>query len=281
MADNYTMRSAMGARAAQIDEGLRAHMNKVYGTMSVGMLITALAAWAIAGLAVTTDPANAVGQMQNGTMLTALGAAIYTSALRWVIMLAPLGMVFAFGAVANRTSAAGAQLFFYAFAGLMGLSLSSIFIFYTTFSIIQTFLVTAIAFAGLSLWGYTTKKDISGWGSFLIMGVIGILVASIINIFLGSPAIAFAVSILGVLIFAGLTAYDTQNIKNTYIAHAHHGDQDWLDKSAIHGALQLYLRLHQPVHVLATIHGQPRIRLAHTSKTGVRFFGPLFYGRCR
>ena len=129
MADNYTMRSAMGARAAQIDEGLRAHMNKVYGTMSVGMLITALAAWAIAGLAVTTDPANAVGQMQNGTMLTALGAAIYTSALRWVIMLAPLGMVFAFGAVANRTSAAGAQLFFYAFAGLMGLSLSSIFIF--------------------------------------------------------------------------------------------------------------------------------------------------------
>ena len=241
MADNYTMRSAMGARAAQIDEGLRAHMNKVYGTMSVGMLITALAAWAIAGLAVTTDPANAVGQMQNGTMLTALGAAIYTSPLRWVIMLAPLGMVFAFGAVAHRTSAAGAQLFFYAFAGLMGLSLSSIFVFYTTFSIIQTFLVTAIAFAGLSLWGYTTKKDISGWGSFLIMGVIGILVASIINIFLGSPAIAFAVSILGVLIFAGLTAYDTQNIKNTYIAHAHHGDQEWLDKSAIHGALQLYL----------------------------------------
>jgi len=120
-------------------------------------------------------------QMQNGTMLTALGAAIYTSPLRWVIMLAPLGMVFAFGAVANRTSAAGAQLFFYAFAGLMGLSLSSIFVFYTTFSIIQTFLVTAIAFAGLSLWGYTTKKDISGWGSFLIMGVIGILVASIIN----------------------------------------------------------------------------------------------------
>jgi FtsH-binding integral membrane protein len=241
MADNYTMRSAMGARAAQIDAGLRAHMNKVYGTMSVGMLITALAAWAIAGLAVTTDPANAAGQMQNGTMLTALGAAIYTSPLRWVIMLAPLGMVFGFGAVANRTNAAGAQLFFYAFAGLMGLSLSSIFIFYTTFSIIQTFLVTSIAFAGLSLWGYTTKKDISGWGSFLIMGVIGILVASIINIFLGSPAIAFAVSILGVLIFAGLTAYDTQNIKNTYIAHAHHGDQDWLDKSAIHGALQLYL----------------------------------------
>ena len=105
----------------------------------------------------------------------------------------------------------------------------------------QTFLVTAIAFAGLSLWGYTTKKDISGWGSFLIMGVIGISVAMIGNMFLGSPAIMFAISVLGVLIFAGLTAYDTQNIKNTYLAHAHHGDQEWLDKSAIHGALNLYL----------------------------------------
>ena len=101
--------------------------------------------------------------------------------------------------------------------------------------------MTAIAFAGLSLWGYTTKKDISGWGSFLIMGVIGILVASIINIFLGSPAIHFAISILGVLIFAGLTAYDTQNIKNTYIQHAAHGDSEWLAKSAIVGALNLYM----------------------------------------
>ena len=146
-----------GARAAQIDEGLRAHMNKVYGTMSVGMLITALAAWAIAGLAVTTDPANAVGQMQNGTMLTALGAAIYTSALRWVIMLAPLGMVFAFGVVANRTSAAGAQLFFYAFAGLMGLSLSSILS-----SILHSrsfrHSLSCDRVCGPSLWGYTTKR---------------------------------------------------------------------------------------------------------------------------
>lgn len=241
MAQFDTLRSAAGARAAQIDEGLRAHMNKVYGTMSVGMLITALAAWAIAGLAVTSDPANAVGQMQNGTMLTSFGAAIYTSALKWVVMFAPLAMIFAFGAVMQRASAQAAQLFFFVFATLIGVSLSSIFIFYTTFSIVQTFLVTAIAFAGLSLWGYTTKKDISGWGSFLIMGVIGILVASIINIFLGSPAIMFAISVIGVLVFAGLTAYDTQNIKNMYIAHAHHGDQEWLDKSAIHGALNLYL----------------------------------------
>ena len=241
MADYNTMRDAVGARAAQIDEGLRAHMNKGYGTMAVGMLITALAAWAIAGLATTTDPNLAVGTMRNGTMLTGLGAAIYTSALKWVVMFAPLAMIFAFGAVMKRASASAAQLFFFVFATLIGVSLSSIFIFYTSYSIVQTFLVTAIAFAGLSLWGYTTKKDISGWGSFLIMGVIGILIASIVNIFLGSPAVMFAISILGILIFAGLTAYDTQNIKNTYLAHAHHGDQEWLDKSAIHGALNLYL----------------------------------------
>ena len=241
MAEFETMRSTAAGRVGEIDEGLRTHMNKVYGTMSVGMLITALAAWAIAGLATTSDPALAAGQMSNGTLLTSFGVAIYTSALRWVVMLAPLAMIFGFGAIMQRASANGAQLFFFLFATLIGVSLSSIFVFYTTFSIVQTFLVTAIAFAGLSLWGYTTKKDISGWGSFLIMGVIGIFVAMIVNLFLGSPAVMFAISILGVLIFAGLTAYDTQNIKNNYLAHAHHGDQAWLDKSAIHGALNLYL----------------------------------------
>ena len=241
MAEFSTLRSQVGASAAEIDAGLRAHMNKVYGTMSVGMLITALASWAIAGLATTTDPALATAQMNNGTMLTGLGVALYTSPLKWVVMLAPLGMIFGFGAVMQRASASGAQLFFYLFATLIGISLSSIFIFYTTFSIVQTFLVTAIAFAGLSLYGYTTKKDISGWGSFLVMGVIGLLVAMVINWFLQSPAMMYAISMLGVLIFAGLTAYDTQNIKNSYLAHAHHGDQEWLDKSAIHGALNLYL----------------------------------------
>jgi hypothetical protein len=241
MADYNTISSVAGSRAAEIDMGLRAHMNKVYSTMSLGMLITALAAWAIAGLAVTDDPATSVETMTNGTMLTSFGKVIYTSYLKWVVMFAPLAMIFGFGAVMQRASASAAQLFFFLFATLIGVSLSSIFIFYTSHSIVQTFLVTAIAFAGLSLWGYTTKRDISGWGSFLMMGVIGILVASIINIFLGSPAIMFAISILGVLIFAGLTAYDTQNIKNMYLAHAHHGDQEWLDKSAIHGALSLYL----------------------------------------
>ena len=241
MAQYETMKTATGVRSATVDEGLRAHMNKVYGTMSIGMVITALAAWAISGLATTTDMANAAGQLRNGTLLTEFGTTIYFSPLRWVIMFAPLAFVFGFTAMINRMSAATAQLVFYAFAAVMGLSLSSIFLVYTGFSIIQVFLITAIAFASLSLWGYTTKKDISGWGSFLIMGVVGLLVASIVNIFLGSGTVMLAISVIGVLIFAGLTAYDTQKIKTDYIAHAAHGDAEWLGKSAIMGALNLYL----------------------------------------
>ncbi|MEC8041691.1 MAG: Bax inhibitor-1/YccA family protein [Pseudomonadota bacterium] len=241
MAEFDTIRSAAGARAAQIDEGLRAHMNKVYGTMSVGMLITFLAAWALAGLAVTTDPSAAVAQLSADKYLTQLGYSLYASPLKWVVMFAPLAFVFGFSAGINRMSAATAQTVFYIFAAVMGVSISSIFLVFTGQSIIQVFLVTAIAFAGLSIWGYTTKKDISGWGSFLIMGVIGLVVASIVNIFLGSGIMSLAISAIGVLIFAGLTAYDTQNIKTTYLAHAHHGDQEWLGKAAIMGALSLYL----------------------------------------
>ena len=242
MADYNTIRAGQaGVRTAQIDEGLRAHMNKVYGTMSVGMLITALAAWAISGLAVTSDPTGAVAQIGADKYLTGFGQAMYASPLKWLVMFAPLIFVFGFSAGINRMSAATAQLVFYAFAAVMGLSISSIFLVFTGMSIVQTFLVTAIAFAGLSLWGYTTKKDISGWGSFLIMGVIGLIVASIVNIFLASPAVMFAISALGVLIFAGLTAYDTQRIKTDYIQHAQAMDSEWLGKSAIMGALNLYL----------------------------------------
>ena len=165
MADYRTIRSTAGARSEVIDSGLRAHMNKVYGTMSVGMLITALAAWAISGLATTTDPTYATAQMANGTLLTALGSALYLSPLRWIVMLAPLGILFfGFGHVMRKSSAAAAQLLFFVFASLIGISLSSIFIVYTSVSIVQTFLVTSIAFAGLSLWGYTTKKRHIGMG---------------------------------------------------------------------------------------------------------------------
>jgi hypothetical protein len=223
MADYTTIRTAgAGVRAAQIDAGLRAHMNKVYGLMSVGMLLTGGVAWAVG----TND---------------AMVQAIFGTPLKWVVMFAPLIMVFAFSAMINRLSTAAAQLFFYVYAAVMGLSISFIFAVFTGVSIAQTFLVTAIAFAGLSLYGYTTKKDLSGMGTFLLMGLIGLIVASIVNIFLGSTALQFAISVIGLLIFAGLTAYDTQSIKNEYVQHAMSQDEEWLGKAAIMGALRLYL----------------------------------------
>jgi len=211
-----------GARTADIDAGLRAHMNKVYGLMSVGMAITGGVAWAIG----TND---------------AMVEAIFATPLKWVVMFLPLVMVFAFSAMLPRLSVAAAQLFFYVYAAAMGLSLSFIFAVYTSTSIAQTFFITAIAFAGLSLYGYTTKKDLSAMGTFLMMGVIGLLVAMVVNLFLQSTGLSFAISAIGVLIFAGLTAYDTQSIKNEYLQHAQMGDQDWLGKAAIMGALRLYL----------------------------------------
>jgi uncharacterized protein len=223
MADYDTIRTVgVGARGAAIDAGLRAHMNKVYGLMSVALVITGAAAWAVG-----TSPA-----MVN---------AIFGSPLKWLVMFAPLVMVFIFGAMINKMSVAAAQLFFYAFAAAMGLSISFIFVIYSGISITQTFLVTAAAFAGLSLYGYTTKRDLSAMGAFLVMGLIGLIIASIVNIFIASSALQFAISAIGVLIFAGLTAWDTQKIKGEYIAHAQHGDQEWLGKAAIMGALNLYM----------------------------------------
>jgi FtsH-binding integral membrane protein len=242
MADYQTIRTAgVGTRTAQIDAGLRAHMNKVYGLMSVGMLLTGAVAWAVAGMSVTDVPVEGAVQIGADRYLTGFGAAIYASPLKWLVMFAPLIMVFGFGAVLNRLSVAGAQLYFYVYAAVMGLSISSIFLVFTGESIAQTFLVTAIAFAALSLYGYTTKKDLSAMGTFLFMGVIGLVLASLVNLFLQSDGLMFAISAIGVLIFAGLTAYDTQNIKNTYLQHAQAGDSDWLGKAAIMGALQLYL----------------------------------------
>jgi uncharacterized protein len=235
----YTREIGIGARSAQIDEGLRAHMNKVYGLMSVAMLVTFAVAWAVGST-------------------PALVAAIFGTPLKWVAMFLPLVMVFAFGAMVGRMSAAAAQLFFYVFAAAMGLSLASIFVVFTGTSIAQTFLVTAIAFAALSLYGYTTKRDLSAMGAFLIMGLVGLIVASIVNIFLASSALAFAISVIGVLIFAGLTAWDTQNIKNTYIQHAMHGDQEWLGKAAVMGALNLYMDFINLFMFLLQFMGQQR-----------------------
>ena len=223
MAEFDTIRTAgAGAKPLAIDEGLKKHMSKTYSLMAIAMLITGGVAYIVGN---------------NNAMLSM----IFGSPLKWVVMFAPLAVVFGLSASINRLSAATAQLVFWLFSALMGLSISYIFAVYTGMSIAQTFLVTAIAFSGLSIWGYTTKKDISAWGSFLMMGVIGLIVASIVNIFMASPAIQFAVSSLGVLIFAGLTAYDTQRIKNDYIQMSRMGNAEWLAKSAIMGALSLYI----------------------------------------
>ena len=204
---------------ADIDEGLRAYMLRVYNYMTAAMAITGLVAY----ITVNTP---------------ALFNAIYGTPLQWVVMLAPLGMVFFLAARVHKMSTSAAQIAFWIYAGLVGLSLAWIFAVYTQTSIVRVFFITASAFAGLSLYGYTTKKDLSGWGSFLIMGVIGLIVASIVNIFLVSSALHFAISVIGVLVFAGLTAYDTQQIKETYYSVA---NSDMAGKAAIMGALRLYL----------------------------------------
>jgi len=230
MADlrNYQARVATaGTRAdGAIDEGLRAYMLRVYNLMALGLAITGVVAYGAFVLAV-----------QNG-QLTGFGQVLFTSPLKWVVMLAPLGMVFFLSARVHTMSVSAAQTAFWVFAGLMGLSLSTIFLVYTGASITQTFFVTAAAFGALSLYGYTTKRDLTAMGSFLIMGVFGLILAMIVNIFMQSSALQFAISAIGVLIFSGLTAYDTQKIKEMYFE----GDDVLVSgRKAIMGALQLYL----------------------------------------
>lgn len=222
-----------------VDEGLRSYMLGVYNYMTGGIALTGIVAYALTLLTTTNDPASAVATMRNGVMLTEFGRTLYGSPLAFVLMLAPLAFVFFLSFRVHKMSVSGAQTAFWLFAAVMGLSLSSIFLRYTGQSITQVFFVTAAAFAALSLWGYTTKKDISGWGSFLIMGVIGIVIAALVNIFLQSSALQFAISAIGVLVFAGLTAYDTQNIKDTYFEVRN--SAELAAKSAIMGALSLYL----------------------------------------
>ncbi len=229
MADfrNYQNRTQSGAQSgAMIDEGLRAYMLKVYNLMALGLAITGVAAYLSFSLA-----------FANG-QITAFGQAIYLSPLKWVVILAPLAMVFFLSFRINRMSVAAATTTFWVYAALVGLSLSSIFIIYTGQSVVQTFFVTAASFGALSLYGYTAKRDLSAMGSFLMMGLFGLIIASLVNIFLASSALQFAISVIGVLIFAGLTAYDTQRIKEMYYDA---DDATVAGRKAIMGALSLYL----------------------------------------
>jgi FtsH-binding integral membrane protein len=222
MQNNRFMNTAAAA-AAQTDVGLRDYMLGVYNHMTTALLLTGFFAyatkWAVFNVA-------GIGQLMFGTPL------------KWVVMLAPLGMVFWLSARIDRMSASKARNMFYIYGAIMGISLSSILMVYTGASVARAFFITAGAFAGLSLYGYTTKRSLSGLGSFLIIGLFGLIIASIVNIFLASTQMEFLISIAGVLIFAGLTAWDTQRIKLMYMA----GDnRETASKKAIFGALTLYL----------------------------------------
>ena len=244
--DNRYARMRPGARTdVAVDEGLRAYMLRVYNYMAGGVFLTGIVAYLAFTQAVTLDPALAaktaggVALLKRGMYLTPFGMALFVSPLKWLVMLAPLGFVFFLSFRIYQMSVSAAQWTFWLFAAVMGLSLSTIFLVFTGQSITQVFFVTAAAFGGLSLYGYTTSKDLSGWGSFLIMGVIGIVIAGLVNLFLQSSALQFAISVIGVLVFAGLTAYDTQQIKDNYYAVM--GDATAASKAAIMGALNLYL----------------------------------------
>ena len=233
---NYDRNTGFGARvaggaAAEIDQGLRAYMLGVYNYMTLGLGVTGLVALGAQMLAVTH---NAAGRLA----LTPFGQAIYTSPLRWVIVLAPLGFVFFLSARANSMSVSTARAIFLAFAGVMGLSMSALLMVYTGASVARVFFITSAAFGELSIYGYTTRRDLSPIGSFLIMGVWGLVIAGIVNLFLHSSSVQFGLSILSVLIFSGLTAWDTQSIKDQYYA----GDgYEVAQKKSIFGALSLYL----------------------------------------
>jgi len=234
---------------AAIDEGLRAYMLKVYNYMTTGLLLTGFIAYFFGKASVEAYLPG------GGVVLTPLGNTLFNSGLSWVIMLAPLGFVFYLSARINKMSASSAQITFWLFASIMGLSLASIFIQFTGASIARVFFITAGTFAAMSLYGYTTKKDLTKLGGFLFMGLIGIIIASIVNYFLQSGAMAFAISVIGVLVFVGLTAYDTQQIKNMYYA----GDSDEIgSKKALLGALRLYLDFINLFIMLLQLFGQRR-----------------------
>ena len=232
-----------------IDEGLRAYMLKVYNYMTTGLLLTGLVAYFFGKASIVT------GDQGQIIAFTSIGTLLFGSPLKWLVMLAPLGFVFYLSARINKMSVSAAQTTFWIFSAIMGLSLSSIFIQYTGASIARVFFITSGTFAAMSLYGYTTKKDLTKLGQFLIMGLIGIIIASIVNIFIKSSAMEFAISVLGVLIFVGLTAYDTQKIKNEYLA----SDSGSVGaKKALMGALRLYLDFINLFIMLLRLFGQRR-----------------------
>jgi len=250
MALNFNKRSFTKTTDQEvIDEGLRAYMLKVYNYMTTGLLLTGLVAYFFGKASIVT------GEMGQIVGVTSIGALLFGSPLKWVVMLAPLGFVFYLSARIKKMSVSSAQITFWIFSAIMGLSLASIFIIYTQASIARVFFISSGTFAAMSLYGYTTKKDLTKLGGFLFMGLIGIIIASLVNLFFQSSALHFAISVIGVLVFVGLTAYDTQSIKNMYYA----GDSESVGgKKALMGALRLYLDFINLFIMLLLLFGQRR-----------------------
>ena len=228
-----------GVAVGATDEGLRSFMLSVYNYMGLGLAITGLVA-----LAVASSPA--------------IYMPIFTTPLKWVVILAPLGFVMFLSARIQTMSVSAAQLTFWLFAAVMGVSMASIFLVFTGESIARVFFVTAATFGAVSLYGYTTKRDLSGMGSFLFMGLIGIVIASLVNIFIGSTALQYAVSVIGVLVYTGLTAWDTQRLKEQYLSGLQYAGADIAGKTAVMGALSLYLNFINLFTMLLQLMGNQR-----------------------
>lgn len=235
--DNRVLRGQTGA-VAGIDAGLRSYMLRVYNYMFAGLAITGVAAFGGYLAAVTTDPVAAAARMPNGVLLTSFGVMLFSGPLMWVLVLGSLGLVLYLSFRISKMSVAAAQISFLGYAALIGLTFASLFVVYTQTSIAQVFFITAATFGAMSLWGYTTRTDLTGFGSFLMMGLFGIIIASVVSFFFQSAMLTWIISVAGVLIFTGLTAYDTQWIKNNY---AESDDSATSGKKAIFGALKLYL----------------------------------------
>jgi len=237
-----------------VDEGLRAYMLRIYNYMVLGLAITGAAALGTYLLSVTSDPAVAALKLRDGLMLTSFGKLLFASPLKWAVILAPLALVFLLSFSIERMRPTTAQVMFWIYATVVGVSLASIFMVFTHTSIVRLFFITAASFGALSLWGYTTQRDLSAMGSFLLMGLFGIVLASLVNLFMASSALQFAISVIGVVVFAGLTAWDTQRLKSEYLYGAM--EEETAARASIIGALSLYLNFINLFTLLLQLLGQ-------------------------
>ena len=251
---NTTVWGRGGARAGTVeyDLGLRSYMLGIYNLMTLALGVSALVAWGVFMAAVSAEPS--AYRIASHLYLTEFGASLYLSPIRWLVILAPLGFVMFMSFRFERMAYSSLMGVFLAFAAVMGLSLSSVFIVYTTGSVVQVFAITAATFGALSLYGYTTRRNLSAIGTFLMMGLFGLVIASLVNLFVQSSALQFGLNLIGIVVFAGLTAWDTQRLKDNYDDIA--GSGELVGKASIMGALTLYLDFVNMFQMLLQLLGQ-------------------------